>query len=295
VLQQLASDCDMNDTLWDRELEEENGGDSHSPSVASSDASTSLISWAFQAALPQIVAQHGDRSPSPQSVASYTMHSGSFALARYVEPHYHPPYYDADSGHVHLYDAPPDSSTSTNPLMSIGEFVPQAHHDHIIQPALPCVQHQPLQEQDSFHISSSVYAEAKDEDKEDFLCTTSIASPAQMQAFHDSLPMDLDRRNPADESPLHEYSAKSPRGKELFVCHIPSEIANEELRDLFSQYGVVISFSIVRHKQRKSKCFAFVKFKLQSAADEALLRLNDHEVSLKCNPLTKEFDRSCLS
>jgi hypothetical protein len=263
---QLASACEMNDdTPWDQDAEENghwyssNGGDSPSPSLASSD--TSLISWAFQAALPPIVVQHG-RAASPQSVAS-TMHSlSSFALARYLEPHYHP------------YYGTPDHS-STNSFMSMGGFVPQVRHDQL---SPPHVQHQPAQVQ-VFH-GPSVYDEV-----EDFLrTTTTTPSPAQvqMQAFlHDDSPMDLHQPSPAEESPLNEYSMKSPRGKELFVCHLPSEMTDEELRDLFSQYGVVIRVSIVRHKPEpeESRSFAFVKFEKQIDADEALLRLNDYEVS----------------
>jgi hypothetical protein len=255
------------DTPWDQDAEENghwyssNGGDSPSPSLASSDTSTSLISWAFQAALPPIVVQHG-RAASPQSVTS-TMHSlSSFALARYLEPHYHPYYYES-WGQTHFYGTPDHSST--NSLMSMGGFAPQVHHDHI-QLSPPHVRHQP-----------SVYDEA-----EDFLrTTTATPSPAQvqMQAFLNDFPMDLHQPSPAEESPLNGYSMKSPRGKELFVCHLPSEMTDEELRDLFSQYGVVIRVSIVRHKQKESRSFAFVIFKLQIDADEALLRLNAYEVS----------------
>jgi hypothetical protein len=89
-----------------------------------------------------------------------------------------------------------------------------------------------------------------------------------------------DADDPDCDNPLLEYSAKSLRGKDLFVYHLPSDMTEEELRELFSQHGDVISASIMHHDLGVSKCYAIVKFKLQSAADNALLRLNHYEVSI---------------
>eukprot|EP00984_Skeletonema_dohrnii_P005130 scaffold1812_cov123-Skeletonema_dohrnii-CCMP3373.AAC.1 len=90
-------------------------------------------------------------------------------------------------------------------------------------------------------------------------------------------PPDADSEDPDCDIPLLEYSVKSRRGKELFVAHIPFDMTEEELLALCSQYGDVMSASIMRHDLGVSKCFAYVKFKLQSAADNALLRLNHYE------------------
>lgn len=122
------------------------------------------------------------------------------------------------------------------------------HHNHI-HPSPPYVQHQPVQVQASSHVS---------------------------------FPGDLRQPSPdaADDSRLHEYSAKSPRGKELFVSHLPSEMTDDKLRDLFSAYGVVIRASIARHKSGEPRSFAFVKFKHQGNADQALLHLNNYQVSM---------------
>jgi RNA recognition motif-containing protein len=57
-------------------------------------------------------------------------------------------------------------------------------------------------------------------------------------------------------------------------------MTDKELRDLFSQHGVVTRASIARHQSGKSRGYAFVKFKLQSAADNAIMRLDKYEVSI---------------
>ncbi len=68
---------------------------------------------------------------------------------------------------------------------------------------------------------------------------------------------------------------RSPIGKVLFVHNVPSEVAEDELRDLFSRHGTVTRVSILRD----TGSIAFVHFKLQSEAEEARLSLNNHRVS----------------
>ncbi|KAK1735005.1 RNA-binding protein [Skeletonema marinoi] len=99
--------------------------------------------------------------------------------------------------------------------------------------------------------------------------------------FQPPSPPDADSDDHDYDIPLLEYSVKSRRGKELFVAHIPFDMTEAELLALCSQYGDVISASIMRHDLGVSKCFAYVKFKLQSTADNALLRLNRYEVDGK--------------
>ena len=98
--------------------------------------------------------------------------------------------------------------------------------------------------------------------------------------FQPPSPPDADSDDPDFDIPLLEYSVKSRRGKELFVAHIPFDMTEAELLALCSQYGDVMSAPIMHHDLGVSKCFAYVKFKLQSAADNALLRLNHYEVSI---------------
>jgi hypothetical protein len=82
---------------------------------------------------------------------------------------------------------------------------------------------------------------------------------------------------------LQDYAVKPKRGRELFIAHVPVDMSDEELEDLCSQFGDVVSASIKRHDledTQVSKCFAYVKFEQQSDADDALLRLNAYEVSM---------------
>lgn len=81
------------------------------------------------------------------------------------------------------------------------------------------------------------------------------------------------------DCPFHDFTVKSLRARELFIAHVPFDMSEEELKGLCSQYGDVNSVSIMYHDMCVSRCYAYVKFDLQSSADEALLRLNYHEVS----------------
>ncbi|KAL7459140.1 hypothetical protein ACHAWC_010956 [Mediolabrus comicus] len=67
---------------------------------------------------------------------------------------------------------------------------------------------------------------------------------------------------------------RSPKGKVLFVHNLPSEVTEDELRDLFSRHGTAVRVSIVRD----TGSIAFVHFRLQSEADEARLSLNNHPI-----------------
>ena len=98
-------------------------------------------------------------------------------------------------------------------------------------------------------------------------------------SFRDGEFFDLDLDLDLD-CPFHDYSVKSLRAKELFIAHVPVDMSEEELKELCSQYGDVISASIMYHDMGVSRSYAYVKFDLQSAADDALLRLNHHEVSI---------------
>ena len=71
------------------------------------------------------------------------------------------------------------------------------------------------------------------------------------------------------------FQERTPESKVLFVHNVPSEVAEDELRDLFSRHGTVTRVSIVRD----TGSIAFVHFKLLSEADEARLSLNNYPVS----------------
>jgi len=61
----------------------------------------------------------------------------------------------------------------------------------------------------------------------------------------------------------------------LFVFHLPPETVDEELFQLFSQYGTVFSAKVIRDKSTQdSKGYGFVNMATEQQADYAIERLN---------------------
>lgn len=61
----------------------------------------------------------------------------------------------------------------------------------------------------------------------------------------------------------------------IYVANIPWKASEEELRNLFSQYGEVDSAKIITDKfTQRSRGFGFVEMKDESAAKQAIDELN---------------------
>ena len=66
--------------------------------------------------------------------------------------------------------------------------------------------------------------------------------------------------------------------KKLFVGNLAWETTQEELQELFAQYGEVEEAIIITDKfSGRSKGFGFVTFTDDAAADEAIAQLNEKE------------------
>jgi RNA recognition motif-containing protein len=66
--------------------------------------------------------------------------------------------------------------------------------------------------------------------------------------------------------------------KKLFVGSLAWETTQEELQELFAQYGDVEEAIIISDKfSGRSKGFGFVTFTDEAAADEAIAQLNEKE------------------
>ncbi len=66
--------------------------------------------------------------------------------------------------------------------------------------------------------------------------------------------------------------------KKLFVGNLAWETTQEELQELFAQYGEVEEAIIITDKfSGRSKGFGFVTFTDEAAADEAIAQLNEKE------------------
>ena len=222
------------------------------------------------------------------------MQQQSIAFARYSE--HHPRYPYPYSNEVEA----PSASALASDQRSI-TITPEAEQFQPPTPPyididMPYGQHQhrpmPVHEQEpwtwtwSVHRPFSDYVYAYENEYSEDALRRTAPFPAQAQVLpfsheyecgscrdDESLDLDLD-------CPFHDYSVKSLRAKELFIAHVPVDMSEEELKELCSQYGDVISAYIMYHGMGVSRCYAHVKFDLQSAADDALLRLNHHEVSI---------------
>lgn len=66
--------------------------------------------------------------------------------------------------------------------------------------------------------------------------------------------------------------------KKLFVGNLAWETTQEELQELFSQFGEIEEAIIITDKfSGRSKGFGFVTFADEAAADEAIAKLNETE------------------
>lgn len=67
--------------------------------------------------------------------------------------------------------------------------------------------------------------------------------------------------------------------KRLFVAGLPFAFTDRELTDLFSEFGTVVSASIIMDRETgKSKGFGFVELETKEAAQSAITKLNDSQV-----------------
>lgn len=67
--------------------------------------------------------------------------------------------------------------------------------------------------------------------------------------------------------------------KKLFVGGLPYKVEAEEIRELFSQAGEVVSANIIRDKfTNQSRGFGFVEMATEEAAAEAIKRFNGMEM-----------------
>lgn len=66
--------------------------------------------------------------------------------------------------------------------------------------------------------------------------------------------------------------------KKLYVGNLLYEITDDELRDLFSQAGTVVSASVIRYQDTgKSKGFGFVEMDTEESAQKAIDMFNGQD------------------
>ena len=65
------------------------------------------------------------------------------------------------------------------------------------------------------------------------------------------------------------------QGNKLYVGNLPYSIVEDDLEELFSKYGTVVSVNIITdHDTGKAKGFAFVQMSILSEAEKAKRALN---------------------
>lgn len=73
----------------------------------------------------------------------------------------------------------------------------------------------------------------------------------------------------------------------LYIGNLPYSVTNDELNDLFSEFGEIVSATVISDKfSGRSKGFGFVEFAEESAAKEAMEKMDGQDVggrNLKVN------------
>ena len=71
-----------------------------------------------------------------------------------------------------------------------------------------------------------------------------------------------------------------PPGANLFVFHLPNNLKDSDLYNIFKKYGNILSYRVMT-KEGKSKGFGFVNFDNAKSATEAIDEMNGHEIQGK--------------
>lgn len=70
-----------------------------------------------------------------------------------------------------------------------------------------------------------------------------------------------------------------PKGASLFVFHVPNEMTNDDLHQLFAPYGTILGSRIaVEKKTGRGKGFAYVDYASAQSAEEAIKHLHRHQL-----------------
>lgn len=85
---------------------------------------------------------------------------------------------------------------------------------------------------------------------------------------------------------------KGPEGANLFVFHIPNDMTNQTMYEMFAPFGNLLSVRIMVEKDTgRSRGFGFVSYDSPESAAAAIKALNGHIVSLPhCSTLRMFFD-----
>ena len=78
---------------------------------------------------------------------------------------------------------------------------------------------------------------------------------------------------------MHSSNRKlGPAGSNLFLFHLPNNMKDSELYNLFRRFGYIYSTRVMTEKNGKSKGIGFVSFDNPKSAQEAIEEMNGFEV-----------------
>lgn len=93
----------------------------------------------------------------------------------------------------------------------------------------------------------------------------------------------------------HAHRNKQSMAKKLFVGNLPYRVADDELREMFSQVGTVDSAQVISDKfSGRSKGFGFVEMSTDEEAQAAVDKYNGMDMdgrALVVNPARPKTDR----